>query len=123
MRGYVGPVGSPLNPIDLTGMALWSNYKQAIETAISNPQVGGVLVSVCPTSITYAEKIAAITYELSKKYRGLNKPIIGQFQGGEECERANTWLKDRGIPSYLNPERAVAAMAALSAYGKIKQKP
>ena len=118
----VGPVGSPLNPVDLTGMALWSGYKPTIETAITNPDVGGVVVSVCPTSITYAEKIAAITYELSKKYAGLGKPIIGQFQGGVECERANTWLKDRGIPSYLNPERAVAAMAALSKYADIKKK-
>jgi len=122
MMLYAGPVGSPLNPIDLTGMAVWEVYKQAIETAISNPEVGGVLVSVCPTSITYAEKIAAIVYELSKKYKGLDKPIIGQFQGGDECDRANTWLKDRGIPSYLNPERAVAAIAALSKYSEIKGK-
>ena len=59
----VGPVGSPLNPVDLTGMALWNGYKPTIETAITNPDVGGVVVSVCPTSITYAEKIADITYE------------------------------------------------------------
>jgi len=54
MTFAVGSVGSPLNPIDLTGMAKWDNYKPTIETAITNPEVGGIVISVCPTSLTYA---------------------------------------------------------------------
>ena len=122
MMAAVGPLGSPLNPVDLTGMATWRDYKMAMEAAITNPDVGGIVVSVCPTSITYPEKIAVIIYEIYKKYKELGKPIIAQFQGGPECERANNWLKDRGIPSYLTPEQAVAAMAALSKYAEIKRK-
>ncbi|MCD6275754.1 MAG: CoA-binding protein [Thermoplasmata archaeon] len=122
MRAAVGPLGSPLNPVDLTGMATWRDYKMAMEAAITNPDVGGIVVSVCPTSITYPEKIAVIIYEIYKKYKDLGKPIIAQFQGGPECERANNWLKDRGIPSYLTPEQAVAGMAALSKYAEIKSK-
>ncbi len=121
MNGHVGPLGSPLNPVDLTGMAIWSDYKAAIETAISSKEVGGVVVSVCPTEITYPEKIAAITKDLHEKYKKWNKPIIAQFQGGEECEKCIEWLNEQGIPAYLTPERAVSAMKALSDYSEIKK--
>jgi acyl-CoA synthetase (NDP forming) len=121
MKGHAGLLGSPLNPVDLSGMAIWSNYKGAIETAISSKEVGGVVVSVCPTAITYPEKIAAITKDLHDKYKKWNKPIIAQFQGGEECEKCIEWLNKQGIPAYLTPERAVSAMKALSDYNKIKK--
>ena len=122
MNIYCAPLGSSLNPVDLTAMATWIDYKMVLETAITNPEVGGIIVSFTPPSFRRPEKIAVVIYEIYKKYKDLGKPIIAQFQGGPECVSVNNWLKDRGIPSYPTPEQAIAAMAALTKYAEIKRK-
>ena len=65
-----------------------------------------------------AEKI----YEASKVAKEENKPLVVCFIGGAEVEEASNWLKERGIPTYPNPYRAMNAMGALVEYSRYLRK-
>ncbi len=118
-RKYMPEFGSAKNPIDLTGMATEKEYYGAIVEALRHPGIGGVVVLYCHTAITKPMDIAAKIYEASKTARDLGKPIVVCFIGGKEVEEASNWLKERGIPTYPTPYRAMNAMGALVEYGRI----
>ncbi len=121
-RKYMPEFGSAKNPIDLTGMATEKEYYGATVEALRHPEVGGVVVLYCHTAITRPIDIAEKIYEASKVAKEENKPLVVCFIGGEEVEKASDWLKERGIPTYPTPYRAMNAMGALVEYSKYLKK-
>lgn len=120
IRAYMPMFGSPLNPVDISGTASPIQYKGAFTQAIRDPNVDGILGSICPTAVTDVDAVVDIVIELHETYKHLNKPFIMECQGGDECQRAIMKLRDHGIPAYPTAEQAVNAMLALWKYGKIK---
>lgn len=118
LRKYMPEFGSAKNPVDLTGMATEKEYCGAIVEALRHPAVGGVVVLYCHTAITDPMKIAKKIYEASEVARQQNKPLIVCFIGGKNVEEASNWLKDKGIPTYPTPYRAMNAMSALVEHGR-----
>ena len=118
-RRYMPSFGSVKNPIDLTGMATKEWYEGAVTAAIEQEETDGVVVLYCHTAITDPKNIAEGIYEAFRKYDGVKKPVVTCFIGGVECDEASNWLKERGIPSYPSPERAMTAMGALREYGRL----
>lgn len=121
IRAYMPMFGSPLNPVDISGTANHIQYEGALSQAIRDPQVDGILVSVCPTAVTNVAKIADVILNVYKNNAQLNKPVVAEFQGGAECDEAIMKLRKAGIPAYTTPERAVSAMVALHQYAQIKE--
>lgn len=121
IRAYMPMFGSPLNPVDISGTASPVQYKGAFHQAIRDPNVSGILGSICPTAVTDVDAVVNVVVDLYKKYKHLNKPFIMECQGGEECQRAIMKLRDNGIPAYPTAEQAVNAMIALYKYGQIKK--
>lgn len=121
-RKYMPEFGSPKNPIDLTGMATEKEYYGAIVEALKHPEVGGVVVLYCHTAITIPMKMAETFYEASKVAKKENKPLVLCLIGGKEVEDASNWLKERGIPTYPTPHRAMNAMGALIEYSRYLRK-
>mgnify|MGYP000265223395 CR=1 FL=1 len=121
-RKYMPEFGSTKNPIDLTGMATEKEYYGATIEALKHPEVGGVVVLYCHTAITKPMDIAEKIYEASKVAREENKPLVVCFIGGEEVEKASDWLKEKGIPTYPTPYRAMDAMSALVEYSRYLKK-
>ena len=122
IRAYMPMFGSPLNPVDISGTASPIQYKGAFSQAIRDPNVDGILGSICPTAVTDVDAVTEIVIEIHETYKHLNKPFIMECQGGEECQRSIMKLRDHGIPAYPTAEQAVNAMIALWKYGTILNK-
>lgn len=121
IRAYMPMFGSPLNPVDISGTASPIQYKGAFTQAIRDPNVHGILGSICPTAVTDVDAVTDVVIQIHDTYKHLGKPFIMECQGGEECQRAIMRLRDHGIPAYPTAEQAVNAMVALYRYGQMKK--
>jgi acetyltransferase len=119
MRKWMPEFGSTKNPFDLTGQALKENYEGAVIDAMEHQWVEGSVILYCQTAQTVPQEIADGIYHAIRSYKGTKKPVTVGLLGGEKCEEAAVWLKERNIPAYPTPERAMAALGALREYGRV----
>ena len=122
IRAYMPMFGSPLNPVDISGTASPVQYKGAFTQVMRDPNVHGILGSICPTAVTDVPAVTNLVIDIYETYKHLGTPFIMECQGGEECQEAIMKLRDHGIPAYPTAEQAVNAMVALYKYGQIKNK-
>ena len=122
IRAYMPMFGSPLNPVDISGTASPVQYKGAFTQVMRDPNVHGILGSICPTAVTDVPAVTNLVIDIYETYKHLGKPFIMECQGGEECQEAIMKLRDHEIPAYPTAEQAVNAMVALYKYGQIKNK-
>lgn len=78
------------------------------------------LGATCPTRATNVVAISEVLLDLIGEFQERAKPLIAEFQGGEECVEAASRLRVAGIPAYSTPERAAGAMIALHNYALLK---
>ncbi len=122
IQAYMPMFGSPLNPVDISGTANEIQYRGALTQALRDPNVDGLLVSICPTAVTNVPGITDVVLDLHRRYQSLGKPIIAELQGGAECDEAILRLRAAGVPAYPTAERAAAAMVALRHYAQIRER-
>lgn len=108
--------GNIYNPVDVVGDASNERFRNALEIALDDENVGCAVVLSAPTAVLDYAQLARDTVELSEKY---DKPVAACFMGGERVEPATEVLKDAGIPNYFDPARAVDSLDALSEYADI----
>jgi acetyltransferase len=120
LRKELPTAASVLNPVDLLGDALADRYALALELAIDDPGVGGVLLILTPQVMTQVEETARVVGELSQ---GSDKPVLGCFMGRATVEPGIQVLNQYGVPNYPVPERAVAAMAAMMQHRRWRERP
>ena len=120
LRGALPVAASVLNPVDLLGDAQADRYALAIGTVLEDPNVGGVVVIVTPQAMTEAEETARFVGEHSK---WSEKPILGCFMGSRAVASGVEVLNSYLVPNYPVPERAVAALAAMSEYRRWREQP
>jgi acyl-CoA synthetase (NDP forming) len=113
--------GSHLNPIDLGASASAAQYCNVTIRLLQDRRIDGVLVSICPTSITRISEIARGLAGVARQAEEYRKPLIVQLQGGADCDAAIHHLRMSGIPAYTAPERAVAAFTALRTYSVLRE--
>jgi acetyl coenzyme A synthetase (ADP forming)-like protein len=118
-RGLPAAV-SILNPIDLLGDALANRYGLALNTALDDPNVGGVIVIVTPQAMTEVDDTARLIGERSK---ASGKPVFGCFMGSGTVASGVQVLNSYQVPNYPVPERAVAAMAAMMRHRRWRELP
>ncbi|HTX40121.1 MAG TPA: CoA-binding protein [Bryobacteraceae bacterium] len=114
------PFGSHLNPIDLGASASPGQFENVVLRLLKDRRIDGVLVSICPTSLTRISGIVKTLAGMAHLFSDLYKPLIVQLQGGADCDAAIHHLRMNRIPAYPTPERAVAAFAALRRYGAFR---
>jgi acetyl coenzyme A synthetase (ADP forming)-like protein len=110
LRAALPAAASVINPIDVLGDAPADRYAVAIEAALSDPNVGLVLVVLTPQTAT---QIPETAQALGKLARQTGKPTFAAFMGDEAIRPAVDILTEYSVPNYQVPERAVAAMAAM----------
>lgn len=109
--------GNIYNPVDIVGDADIDRFESALETALSDPNVGMGLVLSAPTAVLDYEELAEATIELREKHE---KPVAACFMGGERVAPAVELLGEAGIPNYFDPARAVSSLDSLAQYREIR---
>ncbi|RLM59223.1 CoA-binding protein [Halobellus sp. Atlit-31R] len=111
--------GNIYNPVDIVGDADNERFRDALDVALGDDNVGSAIVLSCPTAVLDYERLAADTVELQAKHE---KPVAACFMGGERVEPAAAALADAGIPNYFDPARAVKGLDALSRFRDISER-
>jgi len=120
LRHHLPGAASVLNPIDVLGDALADRYAMAIDTALKDPDVGGLIVILTPQVMTQIEETARAVGEASKKH---DKPILASFMGEATTGAGVKILNEYLVPNYMVPERAVAAMKMMYRQAQWMQRP
>jgi acetyl coenzyme A synthetase (ADP forming)-like protein len=120
LRKGLPAAASVLNPVDVLGDALADRYALAMDTVVSDPGVGGILVILTPQIMTEVEETARVIGERS---RAKQKPIFGCFMGRDVVGPGVRLLNQYRVPNYPVPERAVAAMAAMVSHRRWREQP
>jgi len=81
-----------------------------LETVLRDENVDGVIAILIPQAVT---KVAETAHFIADVVQGQDKPVLPCFMGQHMAEIGIEILRDRGIPNYHYPERAVDAMRAM----------
>jgi len=111
--------GSANNPIDVLGDAPVDRYKESLDIVLHDERVDSLIVMVCPTASADPDGIAQAILDGRKDSK---KPIIVVNMGGPSFEDANNLLRDNHIPTYVFPETAVHALAAMTKFAKLEER-
>jgi acetyltransferase len=94
------------NPLDILGDAEPERYAKSLEIAAKDPAIDGLLVVMTPQGMTNPTLIA----EHLKPYaKGLGKPVLASWMGGNSVAAGEDILNQCGIPSFAFPDTAVRA--------------
>lgn len=121
MKKHMPEFGSAKNPVDLTGMAGYEWYYDAVKFAFPHPWVDGLVVLYCETAMTNPVEIAKGIKKAIDESGLKDKPVTVSFVGGERSEEGMRWLVENGIPAYGAPDLAINAMAALREYERMRK--
>jgi len=120
LREKLPAAASVANPIDVLGDALADRYSLAINAALDDPNVGGIIVILTPQVMTQIEETARAVGEAAGKH---DKPVLACFMGQATVGVGVHILNEMKVPNYRVPERAVAALAAMSRYRHWRERP
>ena len=98
--------GSPLNPVDISGTASPVQYKGAFTQVMRDPNVHGILGSICPTAVTDVPAVTNLVIDIYETYKHLGKPFIMECQVVKNV-RSYHEIGDHGIPAYPTAEQAM----------------
>jgi acetyltransferase len=101
------------NPIDILGDADPERYARALEIAVNDPNSDGLLVILAPQGMTDPAQIA----ERLKPYaKGLGKPVLASWMGGNSIAAGEAALNSAGIPTFPYPDTAARAFTYMWRY-------
>lgn len=104
------------NPMDVIGDAGPERYAAAVEAALGDETVDGVLVVLTPQSMTDAAGCAAAV--AAAVVRKAGKPVLASWMGGPDVEDGRRLLNDAGIPTFDYPDSAARAFALMWRHGQ-----
>lgn len=119
LRAALPAAASVLNPVDVLGDALAERFALTLDRVVNDPNVGGVLVIVTPQVMTQVPETARLIGELSQ---GATKPVLGCFMGRGAMEPGIRVLNQYRVPNYPVPERAVAALTAMTKHRRWRER-
>lgn len=123
LRGKLPATANVFNPIDIIGDARADRFRIAIEAALADPNVNGLLVLLTPAAQTEIPETASLIADLADAQPEPRKPVVTSFMGEYSIKDALNILNERKIPNYPFPERAVSALAAMDTYRTWQQRP
>ncbi len=109
------------NPIDVLGDAGADRYAFAIEEALWDQGINLVVVLLTPQAMTDSMATADAMVRLNEKHP--EKTMLAVFMGGDQVEGASKYLKDKGIPCFDFPEKAIKTADAIYRYSRYLKTP
>ncbi|MGD6852532.1 MAG: acetate--CoA ligase alpha subunit [Candidatus Bathyarchaeia archaeon] len=101
------PFWSHGNPIDVLGDAKADRYKAALDAALNDDNVDGILIIFTQQAVSESVEIAKNIVELVRNKPYQNKTILTSFMGYGAVQEANNILNANNIPTYSTPEQAI----------------
>jgi len=111
---------SVANPVDILGDALAERYERALRIILADDEVDSVIVIGVPQAVINIEVTAEAIGQLVAES---DKPVLGCLIGEVSTEAGVAVLDRYGVPNYPFPERAVAALTAMSDYQRERERP
>jgi acetyl coenzyme A synthetase (ADP forming)-like protein len=120
LSDYLPGAASAANPVDVLGDALADRYEYAVRHVLDDPNVDGLIVIVTPQAMTEIEETAQAVGRMAQR---ADKPVLACFMGEARIDAGIDVLWQHGVPNYPFPERAAAALAAMSEYRRERDRP
>lgn len=114
------PTANVYNPIDVIGDARSDRYRVAIQAALEDSGVDGMVVLLTPQAGTDVEEVARVVAELAATY---GKPVVTSFMGAMSLGPSLEILNQNHIPNYTFPERAVQSLSSMVRYSEARRQP
>jgi acetyltransferase len=109
------------NPVDVLGDAKTDRFTFAFEKVFKDENVDSVVMMMCPVAVTEPVDTARSLIEFSRRYP--EKTVITAMMGGKSLAEGAALLSSSGIPCFSMPEPAIAAIAGMTTYKKLKERP
>ncbi|MFA5860595.1 MAG: acetate--CoA ligase family protein [Candidatus Thermoplasmatota archaeon] len=119
LRAALLPEASVANPVDVIAGGGATDIRAAIEAVASDPNVDALIVIYTPP--VFVDDVAVSRAILDAK-RG-DKPLLACVLGKDSGGSAFHLLTEGGLPTYVFPESAVRALAALVRHTEWHQRP
>lgn len=101
------------NPVDLQEDASPERFAIALDIVLKDKNVDGALVLLTPQAMTQP---AAAAEAVIKASQSATKPILTCWLGDTQVRAGRQLFAQNRIPTFINPESAVAALGFLSEY-------
>ena len=121
LRSYMPAEAGIYNPVDVLGDAKTDRFSFAFEKVFKDENVDSIVMMMCPVAVTEPVDTARSLIEISRRYP--EKTVITAMMGGKSLAEGAALLSSSGIPCFSMPEPAIAAIAGMSAYKKLKERP
>jgi acetate---CoA ligase (ADP-forming) len=121
LRSYMPAEAGIYNPVDVLGDAKTDRFNYAFEKVFKDENVDSIVMLMCPVAVTEPVDTARALIEFSRRYP--EKTVISAMMGGKSLAEGAALLSSSGIPCFSMPEPAVAAIAGMTAYRKMKDRP
>jgi acetyltransferase len=119
MKTWAPPEAALGNPIDLTPQGSLEDYRRALDAVLSDEGVDACIAIYVPPVRVDEVDVARAVWETAAKHR---KPVLANFLGRAEDSPGFVELVSHGIPSYLFPESAARALAAMHRYARYRER-
>ena len=123
LHAFLPATASVANPVDMVASAGPAEYRAAIETVLTSPDVDALLVLFTPVDPSCSDAIREAIQDGIARAReagATNKPILA-------CVLADAHMSLRSgterIPTYAFPENAVRALGKVAAYAAWRAQP
>jgi acetyltransferase len=120
LRDHLPAAANMYNPIDVLGDAPTERYALALEAALQDENVDGVIVMLAPQVMTQVEETAEAVGRIVARH---DKPVLGCFMGQAKVGPGIKVLNQYKVPNYPFPERAVGALKAMLEYRHWLERP
>jgi acetyltransferase len=118
LNAVLPPFWSHGNPIDVLGDAKADRYKAALDAALNDDNVDGILVIFTQQAVSESVEIAKNIVELVRSKSYQNKTIVTSFMGYGAVQEANNILNANNIPTYSTPEQAIKTYMYMYDYSR-----
>ncbi|MCW4029033.1 MAG: GNAT family N-acetyltransferase [Candidatus Bathyarchaeota archaeon] len=118
LNAVLPPFWSHGNPIDVLGDAKADRYKAALDAALKDDNVDGILVIFTQQAVSESVEIAKNIVELVRSQAYQNKTIVTSFMGYGAVQEANNILNANNIPTYSTPEQAIKTYMYMYDYSR-----
>ena len=104
--------------IDITEAAQPEHYRLAVEAALADPCIGGLLVMFSPRPGGVGAAVAEAVAEIKRRAA---KPLLTCWMGDSSVEAGRTALRKAVIPTFRTPEAAVGAFGNIASFTQNQQ--